>query len=113
MRTIHTGRGSANSYVILDNNVQNSEAQALDDAAQRLATIRANIPRLAEYSKDLGSRYVVVNVPAQQIETVSGGKVYSLHNAIVGRPSRPTPVVMMASPLDSSCRTCTASWARR
>ena len=63
-------------------------------AAQRLATIRANIPRLAEYSKDLGSRYIVVNVPAQQIEAVNDGKVYSLHNAIVGRPSRPTPVVM-------------------
>ena len=63
-------------------------------AERRLATIRANIPRLAEYSKDLGSRYIVVNIPAQQIETVNDGKVYSLHNAIVGRPSRPTPVVM-------------------
>ncbi|MCA3574367.1 MAG: L,D-transpeptidase family protein, partial [Aestuariivirga sp.] len=63
-------------------------------AERRLATIRANIPRLAEYSKDLGGRYIVVNIPAQQIETVSEGKVYSLHNAIVGRPSRPTPVVM-------------------
>ena len=63
-------------------------------AQQRLATIKANMPRLVEYSKDLGERYIVVNIPAQQIETVSGGKVYSLHNAIVGRPSRPTPVVM-------------------
>lgn len=63
-------------------------------ATQRLATIKANIPRLTEYSKDLGSRYIVVNVPAQQIESVTDGKVYSLHNAIVGRPSRPTPVVM-------------------
>ncbi len=68
---------------------------ALNVSAQkRLATIRANIPRLAEYSKDLGDRYVVVNVPAQQIETINNGTVYSLHNAIVGRPSRPTPVVM-------------------
>jgi peptidoglycan hydrolase-like protein with peptidoglycan-binding domain len=63
-------------------------------AASRLATIKANLPRLAEYSKDLGDRYVIVNIPAQQIETVSAGTVYSLHNAIVGRPSRPTPVVM-------------------
>jgi peptidoglycan hydrolase-like protein with peptidoglycan-binding domain len=69
--------------------------QALNvPAERRLATIRANIPRLAEYSKDLGNRYIVVNIPAQQIETVNDGKVYSLHNAIVGRPSRPTPVVM-------------------
>lgn len=63
-------------------------------ATQRLATIRANVPRLAEYSKDLGSRYIVVNVPSQQIEAVNDGKVFSLHNAVVGRASRPTPVVM-------------------
>jgi hypothetical protein len=63
-------------------------------AASRLATLKANLPRLVEYSKDLGSRYVVVNVPAMQLETVSNGAVYSRHNAIVGRPSRPTPVVM-------------------
>lgn len=35
--TIHRGRTSADSYTILDSNVQNSEAQALEDAAQRLA----------------------------------------------------------------------------
>ena len=63
-------------------------------AERRLAAIRANLPRMQEYSRDLGGRYVVVNVPAQQIEAVSNGRVYSRHNAIVGRPSRPTPVVM-------------------
>ena len=74
--------------------------QALNvSAAERLSTIRANIPRLAEYSKDLGERYIVVNVPAQQIESVEGNHVYSRHNAIVGRPERPTPVVM--APLDN------------
>jgi L,D-transpeptidase YcbB len=69
--------------------------QALNvSAAERLSTIRANIPRIAEYSKDLGDRYIVVNVPAQQIEAVEGNRVFSRHNAIVGRPARPTPVVM-------------------
>jgi hypothetical protein len=62
-------------------------------ADERLATIRANLPRVAEYSKDLGPRYVVVNVPAMQIEAIQNGQVFSIHNAIVGRPSRPTPVV--------------------
>ncbi len=71
--------------------------QALNvSAAERLSAIRANIPRIAEYSKDLGDRYVVVNIPAQQIETVNNNRVFSRHNAIVGRPSRPTPVVMTA-----------------
>lgn len=41
-RPIHRGTTSANTYVILDSNLQNSEAQALDDAAQRLATNLAN-----------------------------------------------------------------------
>ena len=63
-------------------------------AEERLRTIAANIPRLAIYEKDLGDRYLVVNVPAQQLETVSAGKVFSRHNVIVGRPERPTPVVM-------------------
>lgn len=36
-RVIHHGQSSANSYIILDSNVQNSEAQALEDAAQRLS----------------------------------------------------------------------------
>jgi peptidoglycan hydrolase-like protein with peptidoglycan-binding domain len=65
-------------------------------AAQRLRTIEANIQRLREYAKDLGSRYLVVNVPSQQIEAVSGGYVYSRHNAVVGREDRPTPVVATA-----------------
>lgn len=41
-RPLHTGNASGLSYVILDSNVQNSEAQALDDAAQRLANNLAN-----------------------------------------------------------------------
>ncbi|MBL8789989.1 MAG: L,D-transpeptidase family protein [Rhizobiales bacterium] len=63
-------------------------------AERRLAAIQANIPRLEEYAKDLGDRYVIVNIPAQQIETVQNGLVFSKHNAIVGRPERPSPVVM-------------------
>jgi L,D-transpeptidase YcbB len=61
---------------------------------ERMRTIEANIPRLAIYEKDLGDRYLVVNIPAQQLETVSGGRVYSRHNVIVGRTERPSPVVM-------------------
>ena len=60
----------------------------------RIRTINANIPRLAIYEKDLGDRYLVVNIPAQQLETVSNGHVFSRHNVIVGRTERPSPVVM-------------------
>jgi L,D-transpeptidase YcbB len=64
--------------------------------ADRIRTMQANIARLETYAVDLGDRYLVVNVPSQQIETVNNGKVFSRHNAIVGRPERPTPVVMTA-----------------
>ncbi len=63
-------------------------------ADKRLATINANIARLDTYEQGLGDRYIVVNIPAQQLEAVSGGRVFERHNVIVGRPARPTPVVM-------------------
>jgi peptidoglycan hydrolase-like protein with peptidoglycan-binding domain len=86
-----------NMGLVVSGKVDGPTLDALNVSANaRLATIRANIPRLSTYGANLGDRYVVVNVPAQQIETVSGGRVYSRHNAIVGRPERPTPVVMTA-----------------
>jgi murein L,D-transpeptidase YcbB/YkuD len=62
--------------------------------SRRAEMLRANLPRIEQYSKDLGGRYIVVNVPALQLETVNGAAVYSRHNIIAGQPSRPTPVVM-------------------
>lgn len=59
-----------------------------------ISAINANIPRLAVYEEGLGDRYIVVNIPAQQAEAVSNGRVFERHNTIVGRPSRPTPIVM-------------------
>ncbi|MGE0239621.1 MAG: L,D-transpeptidase family protein, partial [Parvibaculaceae bacterium] len=63
-------------------------------AAKRLATMRANLPRLQEYSKDLANRYIIVNVPALQLEAVNANTVFSRHNVIAGSPQRPTPVTM-------------------
>jgi L,D-transpeptidase YcbB len=71
-------------------------AQLNVSAEQRLRTIESNISRLQTYGQNLGDRYLVVNVPGQQLETVANGKVFSRHNVIVGRPERPTPVVMTA-----------------
>lgn len=62
--------------------------------SRRAQMLRANLPRMEQYSKDLGDRYIIVNVPALQLETVNNGAVYSRHNIIAGQLSRPTPVVM-------------------
>jgi L,D-transpeptidase YcbB len=64
--------------------------------AERMRTMEANMARLETYGQDLGDRYLIVNVPSQQIEAINNGRVFSRHNAIVGRPERPTPVVMTA-----------------
>lgn len=75
--------------------VEKQTAEVLNVSARaRLATLRANLLRMEEYSRDLGDRYVIVNIPAAQLETVSGGSVYSRHNIIAGKPDRPSPVVI-------------------
>ncbi len=74
--------------------IDKSVVQALNvPASRRLATLRANLPRVEEYSRDLGDRYIVVNIPAAQLEAVTEGSVYSRHNIIAGKPGRPSPVV--------------------
>jgi len=59
----------------------------------RLATIQSNIDRLYDQVKGLKGRYVVVNIPAAQIEAVENGRVFSRHRAVVGKIDRPTPVL--------------------
>ena len=62
-------------------------------AAARLETLRANLPRVQEHSTGLGERYVVVNIPAAQLEAVEWGRVRSRHNIVVGKPDRPSPAI--------------------
>ncbi len=62
-------------------------------ASIRLRQLRENLPRVLEYSKNLGGRYIVVNIPAAQLEAVDYGQIYSRHNVVVGKPARPSPVL--------------------
>ena len=52
-----------------------------------------NIVRLQSMSGDLGGRYVMVNIPAAYIEAVENGRVALRHTAVVGKISRPTPIL--------------------
>ena len=69
--------------------------QALNVPAQaRLAQLRLNLQRL----RDLGAqrtedRYVLVNVPAFQLEAVDHFQVELRHRVIAGKPERQTPAV--------------------
>lgn len=60
----------------------------------RLGQLETNHVRLNSMANgNLGARYVMVNIPAAQIEAVEGGRVVSRHTAIVGKIDRQTPIL--------------------
>ncbi len=63
-------------------------------AMARLETLKANLPRVLYAMKGISARYIVVNIPAAQLEAVENGRVFSRHNVIVGMPDRPSPTLI-------------------
>ena len=77
--------------------VDKSTVAALNvPAASRLKQLQLNLTRLAEHSKAAAKKYVVVNIPAAQIEAVENGQVVSRHSGVVGKIDRPTPLLKSA-----------------
>ncbi len=62
-------------------------------ARVRLRQLRLNLNRLRQHAKSDSARYVVVNIPAAQIEAVNKGVVVSRHTGVVGKIDRKTPVL--------------------
>ena len=62
-------------------------------ASVRLGQLETNLVRLRSMSGYLGDRYVMVNIPAAQIEVVELGKVVQRHTAVVGKIDRQTPIL--------------------
>ena len=60
-------------------------------ATIRLSQLQANLKRLRSLAPAAANRYVVVNVPAAQVEAVESGQVISRHAAVVGKVERQTP----------------------
>lgn len=53
--------------------------------------IRANLERWRWMPRDLGRRYLLVNVPAFELQLVEDGRTVSRHRLIVGKTGTPTP----------------------
>ena len=53
--------------------------------------VRANLDRWRWLPRDLGQRYVIVNVPAYTVALVEDGSVVTRHKAVVGAPKTATP----------------------
>ena len=62
-------------------------------AEERLAQLKLNYDRLRGLMHGVEDRYVLVNIPAFQLEAVDKYEVQLRHRVIVGRPERATPEV--------------------
>jgi len=65
-------------------------------AAARLRQLKANLVRLQELARTAGKKYVIVNIPAAQIEAVENDRIVTRHSAVVGKIDRPTPLLRSA-----------------
>lgn len=59
----------------------------------RLKQLKVNLPRISELAASRPRKYVVVNIPAAQVEAVEADKVISRHTGVVGKTERPTPLL--------------------
>ncbi len=62
-------------------------------AEARLKQLNTNLSRLRTLSRSAAKKYVVVNIPAAQIEAIENDEVVSRHAAVVGKSDRQTPVL--------------------
>ncbi|MBN9021325.1 MAG: L,D-transpeptidase family protein, partial [Rhizobiales bacterium] len=62
-------------------------------AAVRLNQLQTNLARLKTSTQALPQRFIMVNIPAAQVEAVENGIVASPHTAIVGKVDWPSPLV--------------------
>jgi murein L,D-transpeptidase YcbB/YkuD len=60
-------------------------------AVVRLGQLQAGLKQLQHLAPTASARYVVVNIPAAQVEAVESGQVAQRHAAVVGKPARPSP----------------------
>ena len=65
-------------------------------AGLRLKQLKTNLARLESLSRSLPRKYVLVNIPAAQIEAIEQDRVVSRHAGVVGKPERATPELKSA-----------------
>jgi L,D-transpeptidase YcbB len=63
-------------------------------AAARLRQLRTNLARLQGLANGIpAGKYILVNIPAAQIEAINNNQVVSRHTGVVGKPDRPSPLI--------------------
>lgn len=88
-------RFQARHGLSIDGVVREQSFRAMNVPAEvRLEQLRLNLVRLRTMSGHLGSRFVVCNIPAAQLEAIEGDVVVSRHIAVAGKPDRPSPDIV-------------------
>ena len=62
-------------------------------AEARLKQLKLNLTRVAELAGSRPKKYVIVNIPAANVEAVESDKIVSRHTSVVGKTDRPTPLL--------------------
>ncbi len=64
-------------------------------AKVRLRQLQRGLSRLRSLAGQAArkKRYILVNIPAAQVEAVEGGKIFSRHAGVVGKRERQTPIL--------------------
>jgi murein L,D-transpeptidase YcbB/YkuD len=77
-----------------DGQVRDSTFAALNVPAElRLRQLETNLVRVRAQSGFLGNKFIVMNIPAAQLEAVENGTVVSRHVTVVGKIDRQSPVI--------------------
>jgi len=62
-------------------------------ASVRLQQLRTNLDRVSALARSAGKKYVLVNIPAAQVEAIENDRVISRHSGVVGKIDRQTPIL--------------------
>lgn len=65
-------------------------------ADARLKQLKVNLGRLQDLSGTTAKKYVIVNIPAAQVEAVENGQIAARYAGVVGKIDRPTPLLKSA-----------------
>ena len=68
-------------------------ASAPPGDTEEIDRIKLNLDRWRWLPRDLGSRYIIANVPAYTAALVENGETVSRHHAVAGKISTPTPQI--------------------
>ncbi|NJR13617.1 MAG: L,D-transpeptidase family protein [Phyllobacteriaceae bacterium] len=77
-----------------DGVIGNQSLQAINVGADvRLGQLQTNLVRLRSMAGFKGDRYVMVNIPAAELEVIEADRVVQRHTTVVGKIDRQTPIL--------------------